>query len=405
MSPLTRLTGAAFGIHFADQISLVCVPLIAALAFDASPTWIGILVACQSLAHLLGSLPFGVLVDHAQQRSLAIGAALLCVLGFLAASAAVGWNSLPGFGLAITTAGFGVVLFMLTALSILPKTADSGDLETANAAIELPRALGSFSVPLVVGLVVSAQTAGWFFPIAVLFSVWALVFALGLPRFAMAPPDDAQPLFARVYEGGRFVIAHPLLRAISLCAIFWNIAFSALLVTMVPLLRDVLGQPEGIFGIAFAIFGFGALSGTWISKRFAARIAPKYILILGPAFSVLAAGILFATPLMAIGSGTVPAIYLAFFLIGLLPSMWLIAQNALRQTVSPPGMLGRVNAVIQTAIYGIRPLAAIIAGLLVAGFGPQAGLGLVVLGFTFSLVVAVFSGLRRVDSFASLLQG
>ena len=402
MTPLSRLTGAAFGIHFADQIALVCVPLVGVLAFDASPAWIGILVACQSLAHLLGSLPFGVLVDHVQQRSLAIGAALLCLIGFLGASGAVGMGSLPGFALAITTAGFGVVLFMLTALSILPKAVGGGDLGAANAGVELPRALGSFTVPLVVGLVISAQTAGWFFPIAAAFAVWALIFALGLPRFAMTPPTDAQPVFARVLEGGRFVIAQPLLRAVSLCAICWNIAFSALLVTMVPLIRDDLGQPEGIFGIAFAIFGFGAVSGTWISKRFAARIAPKYILILGPACSVLAAVILFAAPLVVPNAGAVHAIYLAFYLIGLLPSMWLIAQNALRQTVSPGNMLGRVNAVIQTAIYGIRPLAAIFAGLVVAGFGPQAGLGLVLLGFTLSLLVAVFSGLARVNSFASL---
>lgn len=57
MSTMNKLTGAAYGMHFADQVGLVAVPLVAALAFGASPEVIGILVACQSMAHLLGSIP------------------------------------------------------------------------------------------------------------------------------------------------------------------------------------------------------------------------------------------------------------------------------------------------------------------------------------------------------------
>ena len=57
MSVVTRLQIAGCGMHLADQIALIGVPLAAALAFGASAEVIGVLVACQSLAHLLGSIP------------------------------------------------------------------------------------------------------------------------------------------------------------------------------------------------------------------------------------------------------------------------------------------------------------------------------------------------------------
>lgn len=82
--------------------------------------------------------------------------------------------------------------------------------------------------------------------------------------------------------------------------------------------------------------------------------------------------------------------------------MWLIAQNSVRQTVSPSQMLGRVNAVIQTAIYGIRPLAALFTGAFVGTTSPQAGSLLVWSAFALSFLVAIFSGLRHITNYEKL---
>lgn len=90
MSTLRRLAGAAYGTHLSDQIALVSVPLVAALAFDASPQLIGVLVACQSSAHLIGSIPFGILVDQTQLRTLAILSALILFAGFAGATTSIG---------------------------------------------------------------------------------------------------------------------------------------------------------------------------------------------------------------------------------------------------------------------------------------------------------------------------
>jgi len=113
LTTVNKLAGTAFGIHIADQIALVTVPLAAALAFDASAEVIGILVAYQSLAHFLGSLPFGVLVDRMQLRTLVVIATLISLTGFLGITFSIFTGSVYGFAATITYSGLGVVLFTL----------------------------------------------------------------------------------------------------------------------------------------------------------------------------------------------------------------------------------------------------------------------------------------------------
>ncbi|MEP4978293.1 MFS transporter [Ascidiaceihabitans sp.] len=397
MTTLHRLSGAAYGTHFSDQIANVSVPLIAALAFGASSQMIGVLVACQSMAHLLGSIPFGILIDQKDLRTLAALSAMTSFAGFAGAVFAILSGSVVWFGVAITVAGFGVVLFGLTALSILPRAVGAGNLARANAAVEIPRALCSFAVPLVVGLVVSEAPAWVMFAAACFGSLCAFGLSITLPRFDVIPKQQGSVL-SQIFDGGRYALRHRLLLPISLCAIFWNLAFAALLVTLVPVIRDIYGFAPGTFGFALSALGLAAVFGSWLAGRILDRIAPSIILLFGPGSSVLA-----ALGLTMIGPATSDIwLYACFLLLGFGPSMWLIAQNSVRQSVTPPAMLGRVNAVIQTAIYGVRPLGALAGGMVAGGFGAKAGLFVVVAAFAASFLVSVFSGLRSVKSYRSL---
>lgn len=397
MSVIHRLAGAAYGTHLGDQIALVSVPLVAALAFDASAELIGILVACQSMAHLLGSIPFGMLVDRRQLRSLAIASSLIALAGFTGAGLGVWAGTVVWFGASITLAGFGTVLFALTALSILPKAAPPSGLARANAAIETPRALCSFAVPLIVGLIVARVAPPLIYAAAACAALGALAFTASLPAFEVSPAPRVSRI-SRILEGGRYVVAHRLLLAIAFCAIFWNLAFAALLVVLVPAIRDIYHFDPGAFGVALSAFGLAAFTGTWLSGRVADKLAPRFVLLFGPGSSAVA-----AASILLIGPGS-PAVqlYACFFFIGFGPSMWLIAQNSVRQLVTPPALLGRVNAVIQTAIYGIRPLGALIGGAVAGSAGAEVGIVFVALAFFASFAVSLFSGLRRVVSYESL---
>jgi len=262
MNTVRQLTRAAYGVHFADQIALVSVPLIAVLVFDSPVETVGVLIACQSMAHLFGSIPFGVMVDSFQQRTLVVAATLISLVGFTSAATGVYLSSLLWFGVSVVFSGFGIVLFMLTVLSILPKAVQPSKLGNANASIEIPRALASFSIPLIVGLLVSEVYAYWLFPIAALGSAVACILVTGLPKFEIKSDAKSQGVVRGIYDGGRFVVQHGLLKAILLCAFFWNFGFSVLLVTMVALIKDVYLVGAGTFGIALASFGAGAIAGS-----------------------------------------------------------------------------------------------------------------------------------------------
>ncbi|MDJ0685525.1 MAG: MFS transporter [Alphaproteobacteria bacterium] len=397
MHVLSRLKFSAYGMHFADQIALVSVPLIAKLVFGASAETIGILVACQSMAHLLGSLPFGVVVDNAQSRTVAIASTIISVLGFAGAAVCIYVGSLFWFGVSVTFGGFGIVLFVLVSLSILPKIEAGDRLAKANAQIEIPRALMSFLVPLGVGVVISAATAQWVFAAATVGGLAALLVATGLPCFSMATGTKEKTV-KQVFKAGVYVARQKFLLPIALCAIFWNVAFFALLVAMAPLIVDVYQADPGVFGFAMAAFGFGSVAGSWAAGRFSTQIPPNVILLFGPGSSVVALIALTLTP----PDGPIGVVYGAFLLLGFGPGAWLVSQNSIRQMVTPSAMLGSVNAVIQTAIYGVRPLGAMLGGALVEATSPEASLVFVAIAYAGSFAAALFSPLRALRRYSDL---
>ena len=396
MNALQRLVIASGGMHAADQIALVAVPIVAALVFDASPHTLGVLVACQSLAHLLGSLPFGVWVDRAPLLPLTRFAVALTAMGSMAAAVSAATLQLIPFALAVTFMGFGMVLFMLTTLSILPRLVEKPALASSNAQLDLARTLATFLVPLALGFALTGGTASLVFAVASLCAVGAWLVLRTLPPYRSTQTDHAS-ITERLLAGAVVVAREPLLRAIALCATSWNFAFAALMVVAVPLLATEYGVSASRFGTVMAAFGLGSIAGAWTMRRFAQRVRPGTVLLFGPASSLLAATLMLGGAPLGFGSAV-----MGFFFLGFGPSMWLSAQNAVRQAVSPPDRLGRVNAVIQTAIYGVRPIGALVCGWIVGVWGVLPGMWLVVAGFALSLVAAVLGGLRAVDDYSSL---
>ncbi|WP_249695088.1 MFS transporter [Stappia sp. WLB 29] len=397
MRALDRLVASSYGLNIADQIALVAVPIVAATAFGAGASTIGLLVACQSMAHLVGSLPFGVLVDRIQPRSAVLASAVLSLAGFAAAALAIAAGAILPFAGAIALAGLGIVLYGLASLSILPRIVTQAELAGANAAISLPRSVASLAVPLALGLALDRTGAAAVFWAAAACALSALVLTVRLPVFALRPMQR-EALILRLAKGAGFVLRHPMLLPITFCAVFWNFAFSMLVVLAVPVITQGHGGEATLFAGAMAAFGLASVAGIFVAGRIANRIAPRMVLMFGPGSSVVAAGMLLALPQGDPG----PLLLAAFFVLGFGPSMWLVTQNTVRQLVTPAHMLGRVNAVIQTAIYGTRPLGALAGGAVGTAVGPQAGLIVVALLFALSFAVVLASRLTTVADYGAL---
>src|SRR5829696_7063952 len=363
MKPFSALFGAAAGTHTADQLALATLPLTATLVLGAGPDILGLLVAAQSAAWLLVTLPAGAWVDRMPRRTLLlIGLALGLAASVVAViAAAAGITSL--LGVAAFVGASGTVVYMLTAMSLLPSLVPSTDLPRSNARLELARAIVSLAAPFVAGLLAQHLSPTWGYALAAVGAAVALACIIALPKAAAPTSGDQRPsLVGAIQTGARFVVRHELLRGISLCAIFWNFAFFALLAIWAPLALGPLGLDPARMGLAQSAYGAGLILG-----------APAHAGTTN-GFALAAAG---------------------FFLVGFGPMLWLICQTTVRQLVTPLPLMGRVNATVQTAIYGVRPIGALAGGLVAAQAGLPGALILIAVAFALSTLAIVLSPLAR----------
>jgi len=391
MKPFTALLGAAAGTHAADQMALATLPLTATLVLGAGPDLLGLLVATQSAAWLLVSLPAGAWIDQLPRRRLLIVALALGLAASIAAVAAAATGFVFLLGLAAIAGASGTVVYVLTSVSLLPSLVPAGDLSRANARLELARAIVSLGAPFVAGLLAQYLSPTWGYVLAALGAALALGCVFALPR-GTAPAAGNRPSLAEAIRiGTAFVIRHELLRGISLCAIFWNFAFTALLAIWAPLALGLLGLDPARMGLAQSAYGAGLVLGALIAPIAARELPPFVTLIFGPAVSVVAAALFLAAPTS--NGFLLPAF--GFFLVGFGPMLWLICQTTVRQLVTPTQLMGRVNATVQTAIYGVRPLGALAGGLVAAQAGLQVALMMIAISFVLSTLVIVLSPLGR----------
>ncbi len=392
MKPFTALLGAAAGTHAADQMALATLPLTATLVLGAGPDLLGLLVAAQSASWLLVSLPAGAWIDRLPRRRMLIVALTLGLAASIVAVAAAATGYVFLLGLAAIAGASGTVVYVLTSVSLLPSLVAAGDLPRSNARLELARAVVSLAAPFVAGLLAQHLSPTWGYALAALGACLALACVLALPEGTTPAVGDERPSLASAIRlGTSFVVRNELLRGISLCAIFWNFAFFALLAIWAPLALGPLGLDPAQMGLAQSTYGAGLILGALVAPVTARRLPPLVTLIFGPAVSIVAALLFLAAPS---GNGLVLAAS-GYFLVGFGPMLWLICQTTVRQLVTPSPLMGRVNATVQTAIYGVRPLGALAGGLVAAHAGLHAALLLIAVSFALSTLVIVLSPLAR----------
>jgi predicted MFS family arabinose efflux permease len=397
MSPPDRLKLPLIfaALHGADQLALAALPLIATLSLGAGPGLTGALVAAQGVAWLLVALPAGVLADRMDRRRLLAAGGLLAALGFGLALPLAGQPVL--LGLAGFLGASGVVAAALASFALLPSLVERPALPAANARLELGRALATLAAAPLAGVLATRGLPQAGLGLAALAGLAAALLAWRLPAPPALPRATQPGLGAAVAEGARFVLAQPLLRAIALAAIAWNAGFFALMAIAVPLALGPLGLDAATAGLALGAYGAGLVLGALAAPRLSTMLPLGQVLLSGPGLSVLG----MAALLLAPGFATLA---LCMGLLGFGPMLWQVAQTSLRQAVTPMALLGRVGAVMQVAVFGVRPLGALIGGGVATGFGLPAALWLAMLGFGLSLLAVALSPLAPLRALPSLDQ-
>lgn len=372
--------------QFADKLALDTITLAATQA-GATPRLVGFLVAAQSAAWLLVSLPAGALADRIAPRRLVLTGGGLMIAGSLAgmlllAAGAIG----PALMFSTFVAAAGPVLVALSVFVLMPGAVPVALLPRANGRLELGRAALSLVSPLIAGWAVAQGWAALGLGLCAISGLILFAAALRLPAERPVVPPR-QKLHRAIAEGGAFVIRHPYLRPIALCAVGWNLAFFAFMALFAPYAaRVLLLSPEAI-GLTSSVYGAGLVCGALFGPALIARLPTGLLLVFGPASSLLGAGLLVLAP-SSLGA---PALALAFFLCGFGPILWSIVQTSLRQAVTPQALLGRVSATLTTATFGMRPLGALAGGLAGEWLGLEAAMLLPVALFALSTLAILAS--------------
>jgi predicted MFS family arabinose efflux permease len=369
-----RLAWSNLAAQSAEQIALAAAPIVAVLLLGVGEGQTGLLQTALTLPFILFAIPAGLLADRISRRRLMAGSEGLRAAALFGILILIWLNglTLPLLALLGFVAVCGTVAYSVAAPALVPSLVSPDLLPAANARIELARTIAFASGPALGGVLVGWVGAAPAFGFAAALSVTAVVLLSGIYEPAREPAPQRQPL-QEIKEGAVFVLQHALLRPVFVTQFIFNTGSFLVLAVFVPYAVRRLGLSATGVGATLAMYGVGMVVGALSATRVMRRLSFGTVIALGPVTGFVAAAVLALTTL-------VPSPLLAglgFFLLGVGPILWVISTTTLRQSVTPPRLLGRVSA-INILSYGARPVGAALGALVGGVYSAEACLYLAV---------------------------
>jgi predicted MFS family arabinose efflux permease len=386
-SAFNRLAWSNLAAQSAEQVALAAAPIVAVLLLGAGAGETGLLQTALTLPFILFAIPAGLMADRLSRRWLMAGAEAMRAAALLATLALVvlGWITLPLLAFFGFVAVCGTVVYSVAAPSLVPSLVPPQALPAANARIELARTVAFAGGPALGGLLVGWIGAGPAFGFAAALSVIAVVLLARIVEPVRASVRRRHPL-QEIKEGAAFVFHHALLRPVFITQFVFGVGSFMIFAVFVPYAVHRLDLSAAGVGVTLGMYGVGMVVGALAATRIMRRLAFGTVIGIGPvtgfvASAVIALTTVFPTPLLA---------GLGFFLLGAGPILWVISTTTLRQSVTPPRLLGRVSA-INILAYGARPIGAGLGALFGGLFGAETCLYLAVAGFAVQMLVILLS--------------
>lgn len=364
-------TAAAFS-NFADGIGRTAVPLIAT-TLTRDPLIIGALGALSFLPWLIFGLPAGMLVDRFDRRWImaianVIRGGVALVLAIMTVS-----GTLDVWSLLIATLifGLGETLFDNATNAIVPVVVEQRSLDRANGFIQAAQVtIDNFVAAPIAGVLFAASlalplwagAAGYAVPIA-LALLLPIIAARPFKRNAPAVQDAAAPASTVVSapaapttrEAAAYLWRHRYLRTL---VIFTSIVGMASGFAQAPTMLyflDVMHVEPIAIGFVTAGIGLGALGGSLVAAPLVDRFGRGAVMFWS---NIVAAAGLFAI-------GFAPELItgiIAYAVMAGSISVWNVPWGALRQTIIPNDIFGRVLGIIRAFTWGVFPIATVLGG-------------------------------------------
>jgi predicted MFS family arabinose efflux permease len=387
----TRLAWSNLAAQSAEQIGLAAAPIVAVLSLGAGVAATGVLQTAQTLPFVLFAIPAGLLADRTSRRRVMAGAEVLRALSLLAilGLVAFGGLSVPLLAALGFLGACGTVAYSVAAPALVPSLVSPGALAVANGRLELARTVAFAGGPALAGALVGWTGGALAFATATTLSLAAVVLLSRLSEPARVTSTNPDAL-GEIREGAGFVFGHRLLRPIFATQFVFNAAFFALQAVYVPYALRHLGLSASTVGLTLAAYGGGMIIGATAAPQIMRVLAFGHVIVLGPLTGLVAALAMVAT----IGAPSAVLAALSFFLFGVGPIVWVIATATLRQSVTPPALLGRVSAINITA-YGARPAGAALGAAVGGLYGAETGLVVATFGFLIQALIITTSPVLR----------
>ncbi len=382
---------------FGSAVTGVALPLTAVLALGASPAQMCLLRVAGGVPALLFSLFAGVWVDRLRRRPVLIGADLgrALLLRSVPVAALLGLLRMEHLYVVAFLTGALSLFFDIAVTSYLPVLIRRKDLVGGNTRLQVSDSVASVAGPGLGGVLTQLLTA----PVAIAFD--ALSFALSallLRRIhaeeaPLAPLPERRDVWREIGEGLRFLLANPLLRAMTVSSALGSLALSMQVAVLVLFATRSLGLSPALLGLIFASRGIASLVGAVLAGRAGRAMGAGPAVVWGTLLSVLGSLVI---PLAG-GSlvVAVPTLVAAQVLLGIGSPIYSVNQITLRQSITPDRVLGRVNASRRFLVFGAAPVSALFGGTLgsLLGLRPTLLAGALILMLAFLTVL--LSPLRR----------
>jgi MFS family permease len=405
-----------------SQVTVLAVPLCAAVLLGASAFQMGFLTAAATLPHLVVGLPAGVWVDRLPRRRPLLVTADLLAAGALLTVPLAWWLGVLTVAQLVAVelvVGCCQVVFRPAYQSHLPDVVHREQLTTASGHLRASDSVAMLAGPGLGGLLVQAVSA----PVAVVVDAISFVVSAVCVRSVRAPERAAQActdagtevhvgaatggntatrsMRRELGEGLRTVLADRSLRAIAGAAANLNLFGMLVMALFVVYATRELGFSPGLVGAVVTLGGVGALAGALLAPRVAATLGAGRTVVLA---SVVFSFALFAIPLARGPHGVELAVIGAGELVGGVAVMLFDVTSAgITLTSVPTELLGRVSSCMAFLTQGVKPLGALAGGALGTAVGLHPALWVAAAGATTTMLWTIFSPLRtrRVPSAGS----
>lgn len=361
---------------FGNQVTMLALPLTAAVLLQATPSQMGLLTAAELAPFVAFSLPAGVWLDRV--RKLPVYVAGLCIVTLVLASVPLTWYlgylSMGYLYLVGFTLGCIFVTSGSASQIVLTQIVPRERLVEAHAKNALASSGAEVAGPGMAGVLIKLVGAPWaLLADAVLLAVSILILrGIRISEVRESSPDRH---FGRdLLEGMRFVQTHPLLPRLALAVGCWQFCYQEAMVVQILFATRTLGLTESEVGWCYSALGVGSVLAATQGHRISSHIGSGPCLVLG--FGLCGLGWLQLA--LVTGPGIIGIASFVFMQLCFALGAVLIFINflALRQAVTPEPLLGRMTSTMRWLILIPAAPGALLGGYLGEHLGLQAALAL-----------------------------